>query len=157
MAIYVKFAEKEKPKTVREFLHKFFSCYGADYLKNVTTYRNKECTHIQCEAGKYRSFDDVFELVKTYYPTVSIGRIFKIMLTLNPTTTYSNSKFRLHMMSCAGINKINCLYVTFSSDKSRNYNNIITQSQYKSKVTYKELFKMIGVNNQEDLNKILKV
>ena len=155
MAIYVKFAEESKPKTVRKFLHKFFSSYKEQYLRNVKTYSNKECTILQCDSDKYRSFDDIFELVKTYYPTVSIGTIFKILLTLKPE--HNQSTYNLFMMSCSGIKKINCLYVKFKGDKVKNYSDIIQNTSYDSNYTYKELFDMIGVKNQEDLDNILKL
>ena len=155
MAIYVKFAEENKPKTVREFLHKFFSSYKDQYLRNVKTYLDKECTILQCNSDKYRSFDDIFELVKTYYPTVSIGTIFKILLTLKPK--HNDIVYNLFMMSCSGIKKINCLYVKFKGDKVRNYKEIISNITYDSNYAYEELFNMIGVKNQEDLDNILKL
>ena len=155
MAIYVKFAEESKPKTVREFLNKFFSSYKEQYLRNVKTYSNKECTILQCDSDKYRSFDDIFELVKTYYPTVSIGTIFKILLTLKPK--HNDIVYNLFMMSCSDIKKINCLYVKFQGDKVKNYKEIIQNTSYDSNYTYKELFDMIGVKNQEDLDNILKL
>ena len=155
MAIYVKFAEESKPKTVREFLHKFFSSYKDQYLRNVKTYSNKECTILQCNINKYRSFDDIFELVKTYYPTVSIGTIFRILLTLKPK--HDDIVYNLFMMSCSDIKKINCLYVKFKGDKVKNYSDIIHNTSYDSNYTYKELFDMIGVKNQEDLDNILKL
>ena len=155
MAIYVKFAEESKPKTVREFLHKFFSSYKEQYLRNVKTYSDKECTILQCNSDKYRSFDDIFELVKTYYPTVSIGTIFKILLTLKPK--HNQSTYNLFMMSCKNIKKINCLYVKFQGNNVKNYKEIISNTTYDSNYTYKELFDMIGVKNQEDLDNILKL
>ena len=155
MAIYVKFAEESKPKTVREFLNKFFSSCKEGYIRNVETYLDKECTVLQCKADKYRSFDDIFELVKTYYPTVSIGTIFRILLTLKPK--HDDIVYNLFMMSCSGIKKINCLYVKFKGDKVKNYKDIIQNTSYDSNYTYKELFDMIGVKNQEDLDNILKL
>ena len=155
MAIYVKFAEESKPKTVREFLNKFFSSYKEQYLRNVETYLDKECTVLQCKANKYRSFDDIFELVKTYYPTVSIGTIFKILLTLKPK--HDDIVYNLFMMSCSGIKKINCLYVKFQGNNVKNYKEIISNTTYDSNYKYEELFNMIGVKNQEDLDNILKL
>lgn len=155
MAIYVKFAEENKPKTVREFLHKFFSSYKDQYLRNVKTYLDKECTILQCNSDKYRSFDDIFELVKTYYPTVSIGTIFKILLTLKPK--HGGTVYNLYMMSCSGIQKINCLYVKMKNNNVKDYVYTISQPSYNSNYTYKELFNMIGVKNQTDLDNILKL
>ena len=155
MAIYVKFAEENKPKTVREFLNKFFSSHSEGYLRNVKTYSDKECTILQCNSDKYRSFDDIFELVKTYYPIVSIGTIFKILLTLKPE--HNQSTYNLFMMSCSDIKKINCLYVKFQGNKVTNYSDIIHNTSYDSNYTYKELFDMIGVKNQEDLDNILEL
>ena len=155
MAIYVKFAEESKPKTVREFLNKFFSSYKEQYLRNVETYLDKECTVLQCKANKYRSFDDIFELVKTYYPTVSIGTIFKILLTLKPK--HNDIVYNLFMMSCSGIKKINCLYVKFQGNNVKDYKKIISNTTYDSNYKYEELFNMIGVKNQEDLDNILKL
>ena len=158
MAIYVKFAEEKKPKSIKEFLIKFFNSYSQQCIRNVPTYHNKEYTILQCSADRYRSFDDIFELVQTYYKTATVGKIFKILLTLYPKNGIDDKKYNLYMMTCAGIKKINCLYV--SGDNLNNLNNylyITRQKNFTSKYTYKQLFDMIGVKNQEDLDNILKL
>ncbi len=81
MKIHVKF---EKPETPREFLKQFFSYpRGSSQMTNVATYKDKNCTVLQCEQDKWRSFDDVLRCVKTYFPEVDEKELVTILLTLD--------------------------------------------------------------------------
>jgi len=81
MKIYVKF---EIPKTVREFLKKFFSVEnGTSLAQNATTYTDPDCKNMQCSEKRSRSFRETCDCVQTYFPKATDKTIFRILLTLN--------------------------------------------------------------------------
>ena len=156
MAIYVKFAEEEKPKSIKEFLTKFFSSQIEFLFQNVTTYNNKECTSIQCAKNKHRSFDEVLELVQTYYKTATPKNVFKTLLDL-VITDDQGKKYYLYMMSCSGIQRINLLYYRGREAQAQTkYENICNNPKLTSKYDWKELFAMIDINSDQDFTKYLK-
>ncbi len=78
MAIYLKI---DKPNTIQELLLQLFSCYGY-YNTGAETYFDEACTQIQCESNKWRSFDDIFEIVNTYFPNTEEKEIMHELLIL---------------------------------------------------------------------------
>ena len=156
MAIYVKFAEEKKPKSIKEFLTKFFSHRTEHIFQNVETFNDKECTKTQCYRDKIRSFDEVLDLVQTYYKTATPKNVFKTLLDL-VITDDQGRKYYLYMMSCSGIQRINLLYYRGREALSQTkYKHICGNPRYYSKYDWKELFAMIGINSNEDLTKYLK-
>src|SRR5882757_5488634 len=99
MSIYTKFGRQ---KTIRQFIKKFFdNGVGTSSRTNVTTFHDKECNLIQCYPGKYRSFEDIFECIQTYYPSITIQKLMHILLTT--TFKYKDNILYLHMGSCSTI------------------------------------------------------
>lgn len=130
MAIYVKF---KKPETLPEFLILLFSHPGYNYLRNVTTYHDEECTKIQCKAGKNRSIDDVLEIVNTYYPDVKIEELCKVLFNLK--IERDNTKYTLYGLKCGTINRSVLLFTVINCDYS-------SDSPSDSKWTIRELYEM---------------
>ena len=157
MAIYVKFAEEKKPKSIKEFLTKFFSeDDGTGYVRNVESYNNKECTSVQCVRNKYRSFDDTLELVQTYYKSSTPKKVFETLLNLK-VLNGNNSECYLHMMSCSGIRRINFLYIAGKTGSAKtDYKSICYSDTYNSKYSWQQLFAMLNINSNEDFTKYLK-
>lgn len=88
MKIYVQF---EKPKTVKEFLIKFFSSdQGWNGSHAIPTFHDKECTKIQCHGGRNRSINDLYDCVKTYFSRVKLKTVLKILVQLRPNGNYFN-------------------------------------------------------------------
>lgn len=131
MAIYVKF---EKPETLKEFLTLLFSHSKDGYLRSVTTYHDKECTTIQCKAGKNRSIDDILEIVNTYYPSITIKRLCQVLFNLK--IKHNNTEYLLYGLRCFSINKSVLLFTKFTC----NYHNQNYKSD--SKWTIRELYEM---------------
>lgn len=63
-------------KGLIEFLHSLFSEYRyADFYSAVMTFKDKECTKVECRPAR-RSFQDIVKIVNTYYPNkYSLNRI----------------------------------------------------------------------------------
>lgn len=142
MKIYTTFG---KQKTIREFIKLFFNNVYSDRRTNVTTFFDENCTQIQCNKGKFRSFDDIYDCVKTYYKSVTPKQLIRILITTDLKSS-TNQQLYFHMSTCGGIQRQRCLFY------SNTYNaNTFTCNQYNSKWSWKELLLMLGVNNQEEL------
>jgi len=60
MGIYLKL--ENEPKDLNELFENLFK-YDKTCIKTaVKTYEDKECTISQCDAGRYRSFDDLYDI-----------------------------------------------------------------------------------------------
>ncbi len=75
MAIYIKDAKRLKNETFEDFFKRVF----LDKYNSVSTYKDKECTQIQCYHTTYRSFEDILEIAKTYYHNISDKSLAKII------------------------------------------------------------------------------
>ena len=64
--IYVNF----KHNNLRELIKGLYEVNGNAIYNYVckATYSDKGCAYEQCGRGRHRSFDDLLELAKTYYP-----------------------------------------------------------------------------------------
>ena len=68
MKLYLK--KKYKIKNCKELLSQYFN----DFCPS--TFFDKEFTKIQCQGGSYRSISDLAFLCKTYFPSLSINKIY---------------------------------------------------------------------------------
>lgn len=116
-----------------------------------TFYKYDNVYYQQCSAGKYRSFDDILLICKTYFPSVKVETVFKKLLLLNNTkSSILNDKLNQKFAYCGNIRRIR--YISNYSNSLENfYSNAITRSQGESKYSWKDLFKMININNVEEL------
>ena len=107
MSIYVKHGRK---KSIKEFLIEFFKSEKRNgCLTNVETFKDIECTQLQCDEGKYRSFDEILELVNTYYKNVSAKKLINILYNLQPTDSKGNIK-KFYSLYCSTVEKSVLLY-----------------------------------------------
>ncbi len=141
MNIYVKF---EIPKTIKEFLILFFSNQNRDQLGAVETYLDKEYFHIQCYANKWRSFDDLLDIVNTYYHKVSPRLLMKLILTTELTHPLLNTYLRLE--NCSGMKRVRIIYYYQAQSKDP-----FDIGKFESKWSWKELLNMLGINNKKEL------
>jgi len=150
MKIYVNFA---KPRTAKEFLKKFYYNGNRLFLQANATYKDKACKNFQCSKGKFRSFDDLLMLIKTYYPSYNAKKLMHLLLTIN----YGyEEKFMPYFGTCSGMKRIRYIPHAQSSEDNKNiisYNAVIQNKQYASKYSWKDLFTMLNINNNEDLDK----
>lgn len=148
MAIYLK---GDKPKDLFDLLSKLFSIefqIGTyKYLKAVETYNDENCTTIQCDRNKYRSFDDVLEIVNTYFPEIKIEELIIFLLSKKIKDNYN-----LLLTSCGSMHRTRLLYMT-SKPYPNNYGQSespFTVPKYNSKYSWGELLNMIGITNQQE-------
>jgi len=69
MKLYVKNITREPNDTLYTFLYKVLSFDGNGFGKGMVnaTYEDLECTKLQCISNKYRSFDEIVLISKTYF------------------------------------------------------------------------------------------
>ena len=148
MSIYVKF---KKPDTLKEFIKLFFSSPkdSGDTMLNVETYSDIECKTIQCQANKFRSFDNVLELVWTYFPEVTISDLVHELLTAD-IRLKDGRQLYFHMSNCMSIKRIRMLYYIKESASP------FEISKYDSKYSWKELLNMLNIKDMDSLKKYIK-
>ncbi len=117
MAIYVKF---ERQRTVKQFLTLLYSHYNnSGYVTAVETYCNKECTLLQCVKNKYRSIDEVLELVKTYYPSFTLKKLAKLLHSIVIINgNHTKKEFYFNSLYCNKVEKTTTLFTSFKSTHS---------------------------------------
>lgn len=146
----IKIYLKSKPKNLLDFLSKFFLINYA-WTTSVETYFDEQCTKVQCKQGSIRSFDDLYTCCLTYFPKTKPEKLFSKLLT----TYYviNGNKARIFLYRCRTIKRTTLYYNT---GYKRSYQSICETEKLDSEYSWKELFNMLGINSQEDLNKYLK-
>ena len=166
MEIYLR--DFKKPRSIKEFLYRFFMTQANISKQNCSrcleTYYDKNCTSQQCSLGRLRSYDDLFDLVKTYYPTITDKRLFRLLLTTNYRTVnkaYNSNELCIiepQLYHCSSMRRIRICYTLYPDKRTienmkylLNYNYIIQLTKYDSKYDWVQLFAILGINSNEDL------
>lgn len=139
MALYVKF---KKPRTIKEFLIQFYSkdAYGGSYKIADNTYKDVECKQLHCDKA-VRSFDDLFELIQTYYPSTTPQILIKHLLTVKIKKS-AGGILKPYLDYCNGMRIIRYFPYMFQTSQSS-----LDQKMDNSKYTWSELLSLIGIKN----------
>lgn len=165
--LYVNF---KKPKTIKEFLIKFYTT-NINHFNGLPmaseTYKNIECTRIHCDYGRLRSFDDLYDLIKTYYPTTNYKQLFNIIIKLEftITTPFPRSNINInhkiakfHFQTCSTIRRV--VFSTQSlvsiSNYGNYYNRTINKPKLNSQKSYAELLEDCKID-EKTLNDLYKL
>ena len=144
------FEQGIKVKNVDDILNKLLISNNQASNK-PTFYKYNNVYYQQCTAGRYRSFDDILLICKTYFPSVKVETVFKKLLLLNNTkSSILNDKLNQRFGYCGDIRRIRYIG-NYSTSLQYFYSDAITRRQEESKYSWKELFKMININNVEEL------
>jgi len=147
MAIYVKF---EKPRTIKEFLKLFYntSSYSGNYRYASKTYFDIECEKLHCDKS-VRSFDDLLNLVQTYYKSTTPKILMFHLLTLK--INYNGKFLKPYFGTCGGMKRIR--YIPYSEYNSwgGHYNVKMSESKY----TWTELLLLWNIKNQKELEQFI--
>lgn len=147
MAIYAKVRD---PKNLRDLLKQLFSIFIDDDVSIIETFYDKEFTRSQCQAGRWRSFDDLLEICETYFPKTTAKELFATLLNLDIHDQYDR-QCNLIMMHCEGIDRINMIY---SADYVK-YSEAISLNQYDSEYSWKDLFNEVGITSDKELKQFI--
>lgn len=148
MSLYVKFGKQE---TIEKFLEKFYGIIGSDRRDAVETYFDKECYDIHCQQKRYRSFDDIFELVNTYYPKTDPKTVFHTLLTLDVRDSNKRPVY-MHMSNCSTISRIRMLY--FYNEDTCYVGRAC--SKYQSKWSWIDLLEMLNLESLQAIQAYVK-
>lgn len=134
MAIYVNI---ERQRTLKEFLTLLYSNKNTNgYLTCIKSFEDELCTIKQCDADKYRSIEEILEIINTYYPSITMKRLAKVLHSL--IIEKDNRTYKFYSLYCSKVNMTTTLFTTM------NCNHTNTQkgnSKYSAKEFY-ELSKL---------------
>ena len=138
-------------KNVDDILRKLLISSSNQSSNKPTFYKYNNVYYQQCSAYKFRSFDDILLICKTYFPSVKVETVFKKLLLLNNTkSSVLNDSLKQRFGYCGDIKRIR--YIGNSSNSIYNfYSDAMSRKQGESKYSWKDLFKMININNVEEL------
>lgn len=147
--IYINF---KKPNTIDKLLKLIYSKkFPPSTLYSVNTYYDKDCKQLQCNKG-WRSFDDLYCIVKTYFPSTTE----KILMTrlLKYRHSVNNTIYKMHFGHCdgAGILRVMPYYI----QPAVNYYCITNQKMKNSNYTWVQLFGLLNLHDSDDVKKYLK-
>ena len=149
MNIYLKLTEQ--PETIEELLKALFSVAANhnDRLLNIETYYDKECTKIQCIRAKFRSFEDIFDIVNTYFPNTSEEDVMKSLLFLKLKSRFG-SRLYFYPTYCRTICRPVCLY--YENIMANPFNNKKAE-EGKILKSWKDLLSQIGIKTDAQFSK----
>lgn len=114
MAIYVNI---KRQRLVKDFITLLYSHSKNGYMTCIESFSDQELTKIQCVKGKYRSIDDVLEIVNTYYPSITMKRLAKILHNLEIVNN-DNKTYYFYSLYCTNIEKTTTLFTNFKGTYS---------------------------------------
>ena len=147
MAIYLKI---DKPNSIEDVLLNLFAFKG-HYHTGVETYFDEACTQVHCDANKWRSFDDIFEIVNTYFPNTDVKEVIHQLLIL-PLQKSNGIDLYPYFVFC---NKINmCTLMQYPGLTSCDTS--FTQTKGAGKYAWRELLELLGITNFEELKNYIE-
>lgn len=108
MAIYVKI---KRQRYLKDFLKLLYSHPINGYLTCIESFEDKLCTIKQCKKGKYRSIEEILEIVNTYYPSITFKKLAKILHNLK--IKKDSYTYTFHSLYCGKLKKTTTLFTNF--------------------------------------------
>lgn len=134
------------PNSLPDLIAKLFSYpVGNIFFKGAKTWSDKDCTIVQCEECKYRSFEDVLECAQTYFPDTTEEFLLKLLLSI-----IFESSERKYYLTCYNCNLILKPTICFF----HSFNGKLGDEKFSSKpekfvdddlITWRDMFNKIGV------------
>lgn len=149
MKLYVKDIIREPNDTLYTFLCKFLNINkNFKFLTSIATYKDLEYKDLQCIEGKFRSFDDIVLVSKTYFKVIDKTVAKTVIKILNnyPDTClilcdsakkwilYNNLSKHEDLKYCAKYNK--------------SYNKL--NDPYNGKYSYNDILILAGLKKEEE-------
>ncbi len=134
--IYLKL--KSKPKRLNTLFRHLFNHCRHGFFGSVETFRDEDCTILQCNSGRFRSFDDVYDIAKTYFPETTEKKVMKALLKLN--LPYEGEKVKIYIANCHDIKKPTIAFSGRGGTYIRTSDSAMSKSIYK----WSELLALVG-------------
>jgi len=109
MAIYVNIKRQRYLKDFLTLLYSHFNENG--YITCIASFKDELCTIKQCQADKYRSIDEILEIVNTYYPSITFKKLAKVLYSLN--IVKNNKNYYFYSLYCSKVDKTTTLFTNF--------------------------------------------
>jgi len=135
--IYLK--TNKELKTIREILLELYSYNIVSSIKAIQTYKDEHCKSLHCDEGKYRSFDDIIELIQTYIPEAKLEDIIHEMIIL-----YIKQGKYIYPYYCNNIEMSTFHYYPYTVEN-------IPEAKGFSKYSWEEIFEKVGINTVREL------
>lgn len=149
--IYTKFGKKD---SIQEFIFNLFNHRDGYHFFSIETYSDKDCKIIQCHKNTYRSIDDLYKIINTYYNINYRELLHYLLMTrisIIDTIKYPQFIFcsdtDLFTMCFGGM-----LLDLDSLEEDHKYYNIYSISS----ISWYKLFLELGIKTQEDLDNYLE-
>lgn len=130
MAIYVNI---KRQRYLKDFLILLYSHPNDNYLTCIESFKDKLYTIKQCQAGKYRSIDEILEIVNTYYPSITFKKLSKVLHSLK--IVKNNEKYHFYSLYCGKIKRTTTLFTKFTG-------NYTSEMKGYSKYSAKEFYEL---------------
>jgi hypothetical protein len=146
MKLYVNFPI---PSTVREFLLTFLVRWKSGYVCYANaTYFDKECKLIHCDPNKYRGFDDILNVVQTYFPEIDEKQLMHHLVMLE-----LDDKYYGHFGVCKDVGILRYILYT-EVDYIDIFNNYTPE---KSRYNWRDLFLLLDIHNTEEIKNYILI
>jgi len=125
--IYVKI---KRQRYLKDFLILLYSHPFQSYLTCVESFKDSLFTIRQCKAGKYRSIDEILEIVNTYYPSITLKRLAKLLCSLE--IKKNNGTYYFYSLYCSKIEGTTTLFTHFKGDhnSTKRGNSILSSKEF---------------------------
>ena len=122
MKLYVKDIVREPKDTLYTFLYRVLKLKGGGFGKALvnTTYFDPEFKKLQCTAGKFRSFDDLVLISKTYF-RVSDKAVAKVLKKFSDNHKYVNFVLCDSAHKWVFYNGLNSNYIKYCANYKEGY------------------------------------
>lgn len=118
--IYVKNFKRTRTTKIEDIFKRLITI---SYKIGNSTYYDKECTQLQCEAHRSRSLTDIVKIVQTYFPNSNYKNIFKRLYNyidhINNERIGKSINERHLFIYCPDINQIVLQVNWFTDEKDK--------------------------------------
>lgn len=149
MKLYVKDVTREPKDTLYTFLYKVLNFDSNGFGKAIVndTYYDSELTKRQCIKGKYRSFDEIVLISKTYFrvSNKAVAKVIKIFL--------DDYKFA-SLVLCDSAHKwvfyygLNSTYIKYCANYNEGYKKT-NETGKNGKYSFDDIIKLMGLTKEE--------
>ena len=149
MKLYVHNIVREPKDTLYTFLYKVLNFDGKGFGKAIVnnTYYDPELTKLQCIGGKYRSFDEIVLISKTYF-RVSDKAVAKIL------KKFSDDYYHVNFVLCDSAHKwvfhygLGSNYIKYCANYNEGYKKT-NETGKNGKYSFDDIIKLMGLTKED--------
>ena len=149
MKLYVKDVIRKPKDTLYTFLYKVLNFDGKGFGKAIVndTYYDPELTKLQCIRGKYRSFDEIVLISKTYF-RVSDKAVAKIL------KKFLDDYYNVNFVLCDSAHKwvfyygLGSNYIKYCANYKEGYKKT-NETGKNGKYSFDDIIKLMGLTKED--------